>query len=130
MAWGPAPCLTIWRNPRVLGFAGASRAATPEPEGRALIAIVLSSLLYASAATAGAAAILAFVACAVRHHQHAAFAACRRSFMRIGQLWLSHSSRQRSQRRQNCRRRNGSARIFRVSPAIQLQIIGRNKPPT
>src|SRR5437660_1193204 len=78
MACGPAPCLTIWRNPRVLGFAGASRAATPEPEGRALIAIVLSSLLYASAATAGAAAILAFVACAVRHHQHAAFAACRR----------------------------------------------------
>src|SRR5438309_7695509 len=83
MAWGPAPCLTIWRNPRVLGFAGASRAATPEPEGRALIAIVLSSLLYASAATAGAAAILAFVACAVRHHQHAALAARRRTFVRI-----------------------------------------------
>src|SRR5467141_1454348 len=101
MALGPAPCLTIWRNPRVLGFAGASRAATPEPEGRALIALVLASLLCSSAAAAGAAAVFAFVASAVRHHQHAAFAACRRAFVRIGQLWRSHSSGKRSERRQN-----------------------------
>src|SRR5712691_124679 len=48
MALGPPPCLTMWRKPRVLGFTGASRAATPEPEGRALIALVLSSLLCVS----------------------------------------------------------------------------------
>src|SRR6266436_7948405 len=41
MALGPAPCLTMWRNPWVLGFSGASRAATPEPEGRALIVGVI-----------------------------------------------------------------------------------------
>src|SRR5437016_11635133 len=87
MALGPAPCLTMWRNPRVLGFAGAIRAATPEPEGRALIAFVLLSLLSFSAAPARAAAVLAFVARAVRHHQHAAFAARRRALVGIAQLW-------------------------------------------
>src|SRR6266702_1224045 len=86
MAWGPPPCLTMWRNPRVLGFAGASRAATPEPEGRALIALVLSSLLCALAAAARAAAVFAFVAGAVRHHQHAALAARRRALVRVAQL--------------------------------------------
>src|SRR2546427_12134825 len=83
----------MWRNPRVFGFpggfAGASCAATPVPEGWALIAFVLSPVLSFSAAAAGAAAILAFVACAVRHHQHAALAACRRAFVRVRQLqWL------------------------------------------
>src|SRR2546421_6089845 len=75
------------RTPRVLGFAGASRAATPEPEGRALIAFVLSSLHSFSAASARAAAVFAFVARAVWHHQHAAFAARRRAFVGIAQLW-------------------------------------------
>src|SRR5438105_15225044 len=87
MAWGPTPCLTMWRNPRVLRFAGASRAATPEPEGSALIALVLAFLLSFSAASAGAAAVLTFVASAVRHHQHAALAARRRSLVRIASLW-------------------------------------------
>src|SRR6266566_603539 len=130
MAWGPAPCLTIWRNPRVLGFAGASRAATPEPEGRALIALVFSSLLCSSAAAAGAAAVFAFVASAVRHHQHAALAARRSAFMRIGQLRRSHSSGERSKRRQDRRGRNGSARVFCWGAAIELQIIGRNESST
>src|SRR5882724_5220939 len=120
MAWGPPPCLTMWRNPRVLGFAGASRAATPEPEERALIAFVFLSLLCCLAAAARAAAIFAFVASAVRHHQHAALAARRRAFMGIGQLRRSDSSGERSKRRQDRRSGNGSAGVFRGSPAIQL----------
>src|SRR5437867_811051 len=124
MACGPAPCLTMWRNPRVLGFAGASRAATPEPEGRALIAVVLSSLLCSSAAAAGAAAgaaaIFAFVASAVRHHQHAALAACRRAFVGVGQLRLSHSGGERSKRRQDRRSGNGRTSVFRGGSAIEL----------
>src|SRR5215470_10631774 len=87
----------MWRKPRALGWAGASRAATPEPEGRALIEFVLfSPVLVASnggvkpppqlAAAACAAAVFAFVASAVRHHQHAALAARRRSFVGIRQL--------------------------------------------
>src|SRR5712692_1306872 len=84
MAWGPAPCRTICRNPRVLGLAGASRAATPAPDGRALIGYVLSTLLCPLAASARAAAVLAFVARAVRHHQHAALAARGRALMCIG----------------------------------------------
>src|SRR6266436_4102116 len=42
MDCGPAPCLTMCRNPLVLGLAGASRAATPEPEGSALIELWFS----------------------------------------------------------------------------------------
>src|ERR1700741_688772 len=118
MALGPPPCLTMWRNPRVFGFTGASRAATPEPEGRALIAIRLLSLLCFLAATAGAAAIFALVACAVRHHQHAALAACGCAFMGIGQLRRSHSDRERSKNRLDCRGRNGSAGVFRGSRSI------------
>src|SRR5256885_1394987 len=87
MAWGPTPCLTMWRNPRFLRFGGASRAATPEPEGRALIAFVLAFLLSFSAASARAAAVLTFVASAVRHHQHAALAARRRALVGIAWLW-------------------------------------------
>src|SRR5437867_10408408 len=41
MALGPPPCLTMWRNPRVFGFAGASFAATPDPEESALIVGVI-----------------------------------------------------------------------------------------
>src|SRR2546423_8008680 len=85
MVWGPTPCLTMWRNPRVLRFGGARCAATPEPEGRALIALVLAFLL--SAASARAAAVLTFVASAVRHHQHAALAARRRALVGIAWLW-------------------------------------------
>src|SRR5260370_25923564 len=85
MAWGPPPCLTMWRNPRVLGFDGASRAATPEPEGRALIALVFSSLLCSLAAAARAAAIFALVARAIRHHQHAALAARWRALVGVAQ---------------------------------------------
>src|SRR5260370_8017319 len=85
MAWGPPPCLTMWRNPRVLGFDGASRAATPEPEGRALIALVFSSLLCSLAAAARAAAIFALVARAIRHHQHAALAHRWRALMGVAQ---------------------------------------------
>src|SRR5713101_4253621 len=90
MAVTPAPCRTMCKNPRVPGFAGASRAATPEPEGKALIAFVVASLLCFSAASAGAAAIFAFVARAVRHHQHAALAARGRALVgvrRLQRLW-------------------------------------------
>src|SRR5258708_20359727 len=87
MALGPPPCLTMWRNPRVFafcgGFSGASLAAVPEPEERALIVGVLSPVFRSSTASARAAAIFAFVARAVRHHQHAALAARRRAFMPI-----------------------------------------------
>src|SRR5215471_4363863 len=87
----------MWRKPRASCLAGASRAATAEPEGSALIEFVLfSPVLVASdggvkpppqlAAAARAAAVFAFVASAVRHHQHAALAACRRSFVGIRQL--------------------------------------------
>src|ERR1700720_2664087 len=86
MACGPAPCLTMCKNPLVLGLAGASRAATPEPEESALIVSVLSPVLCSSTAAARAAAIFALVARAVRHHQHAALAARRRAFVRVGQL--------------------------------------------
>src|SRR6266478_3178742 len=99
MALGPAPCLTMWRKPRVLGFAGASRAATPEPEERALIVFVVSSLLCVLAASARAAAIFAFVACAVRHHQHAALAARRRALVGIAQLWRGQRHLHRTERR-------------------------------
>src|SRR5260370_33727452 len=99
MAVGPAPCLTICRKPRVLGLAGASRAATPEPEGWALIVFgVLASPcgqeqrrkaaatwpVLASTAAARAAAVFAFVAGAVGHHQHAALAARGPAFIRVG----------------------------------------------
>src|SRR5260370_16958573 len=87
MAWGTAPCVTMWRNPRVLGFAGASRAATPEAEERALIVFVVSSLRCVSAASARAAAVFAFVARTVRHHQHSALAARRRALVGIAQFW-------------------------------------------
>src|SRR5467141_5201958 len=100
MALGPPPCLTMCKKPRVLGFAGASRAATPEPEGSALIVGVLSAVFRFSTATARAAAVFALVARAVRHHQHAALAACGCAFMRIGQLRRSHSKRERTKRRQ------------------------------
>src|SRR5690349_9933413 len=114
MAWGPAPCLSMWRKPRVLGWAGASRAATPEPEGWALIVLGFSLLARdilshsfdasvafpfertprfasndnprCSAAATGAAAVFAFVASAVGHHEHAALATGRRAFMGIGRL--------------------------------------------
>src|SRR5467141_4885238 len=99
MALGPAPCLTMWRKPRVLGFAGASRAATPEPEERALIVFVVSSLLCFSAASARAAAVFAFVACAVGHHQHAALAARRRALMGVAQLWRGQRHLHRIERR-------------------------------
>src|SRR6266403_3373032 len=85
MVWGPPPCLTMWRNPRVFGFTGASRAATPEPE-RALIAFVVSSLLCVSTASTRAAAIFALVACPVRHHQHAALAARGCALMRVSRF--------------------------------------------
>src|SRR3984893_6305046 len=99
MALGPAPCLTMWRNPRVLGSAGASRAAAPEPEGRALIVSVVSSLLCVSAAAARAAAVFAFVARAVRHHQHAALAARRRALVGIAQFWRGQRHLHRLERR-------------------------------
>src|SRR6266403_5967887 len=123
MALGPAPCLTMWRNPRVLGFAGASRAATPEPEERALIVFVVSSLLCVSAASAGAAAVFAFVACAVRHHQHAALAACRRALVGIAQLWRGQRQLHRIERSfvhwwEGCRR-SGSSGILRRGHGIQ-----------
>src|ERR1700741_3415349 len=85
-AVGPPPCRSIWRYPWVLGLSGTSRAATPEPDGRALIGFVLSPVHCTSTAAAGAAAVLAFVACAVRHHQHAALAARRRALVRVSQL--------------------------------------------
>src|SRR3977135_3040024 len=86
MALGPPPCLTMCKKPRVLGFAGASRAATPEPEGSALIVGVLSAVFRFSTAIARAAAVLALVARAVRHHQHAALAARGRALVRVRQL--------------------------------------------
>src|SRR5436853_7599873 len=89
----------MWRNPRVLGFAGASRAATPEPEERPLIVFVVSSLLCVPAASAHAAAVFAFVACAVRHHQHAALAARRRALVGIAQLWRGQRHLHRIERR-------------------------------
>src|ERR1700719_1741586 len=116
MALGPAPCLTMWRNPRVLGFAGASRAAAPEPEGRALIAFVVSSLLCVSAASARAAAVFAFVARAVRHHQHAAFAARRRALVGVAQFWRGqrhlHGIERRLVHRREGWRRSGSSGIL------------------
>src|SRR6267378_2464049 len=98
MACGPAPCLTMCKNPLVLGLAGASRAATPEPEGRALIAFVLSPVLCASTAAARAAAVFALVARAVRYHQHAALGAGWRAFVRVGQLGRRERDLHRVQR--------------------------------
>src|SRR5215470_8964867 len=103
MACGPAPWRSIWRKPRVLGWAGASRAATPEPEGCALIVLAFSRLARGflsldlahpgirlnggrSAAAASAAAVFAFVTSAVGYHQHAALAAGGCAFMRIRRL--------------------------------------------
>src|SRR5258708_12737936 len=124
MAWGPAPCRTMCRNPCVLGFAGASRAATPEPEERALIVFVVSSLLCFSAASARTAAVFAFVARAVRHHQHAALAARRRALMGVAQLWRGQRHLHRIERsfvhRWTRARRRGSAGLLRRGHGIQL----------
>src|SRR5216683_7556410 len=130
MALGPAPCLTMCRNPRVLRFAGASRAATPEPEGRALIAFVLAFLLCFSAASARAAAVLTFVASAVRHHQHAALAARRRALVGVCRLqWLWHPIRSAGQdsRGHNCGRSVGVRRTGLL--AVQLQVVCGDKSP-
>src|SRR6266851_1061701 len=110
MALGPPPCLAMWRNPRVFRFSGASRAAVPVPEERALIVGVLSPVLRSSTASAGAAAILAFVASAIRHHQHAALAARRRALVGVCRLqWLWHPIRSAGQdsRGHNCGRSVG-----------------------
>src|SRR5712664_4615293 len=127
MAVTPAPCRTMCKKPRVPGFAGASRAATPEPEGKALIAFVVSSLLCFSAASARAAAVFAFIACAVRHHQHAALAACRRALVGVAQLWRGQRHLHRIERSfvhwwKGCRQ-SGSSGILRRGHGIQLKVI-------
>src|SRR5713226_9889552 len=86
MALGPAPWRTIFRKPLAFGFAGASRAARPPPEPVALIVCFPPRLPRASTAPRSAAAVLAFVARAVRRHQHAALGASRRAFMGIARL--------------------------------------------
>src|ERR1041384_1111160 len=147
MAWGPAPCRSIWRKPRVLGWDGASCAATPEPEGCALIVLAFSRLargflsldlahpgtwlseIRHSAAAAGAAAVLALITSAIGHHQHAALAAGRRAFMRVGQLHGGGRSGKRSQRRKNRWSGDRRASASRVSPTIQLQVVRRNESP-
>src|SRR5882672_10233902 len=98
MDCGPAPCLTMCRNPLVFGLAGASRAATPEPEGSALISFVVSPVLCSSTAAARAAAVFTLVARAVRHHQHPALAARRRTLMCVGQLGRGQRCLHRIQR--------------------------------
>src|SRR5216684_2391323 len=130
MALGPPPCLTMWRNPRVFGFSGGfsrdSRAAVPEPEERALIVGVLSPVFRSSTASARAAAVLAFVASAVRHHQHAAFAARRRALVRVCRLCGIYFPARRHLRCQNSR--SGNSGAFPMSAAsIQLQIVSGNK---
>src|SRR6266513_3999201 len=133
MALGPAPCLTMWRKPRVLGFAGASRAATAEPEGRALIVYVVSSLLCVSAASARAAAVFAFVARTVRHHQHAALAARRRALVGIAQLWRVqrhlHRIERRFVHRWKTSHRSGSSGILRRGHGIQFQVVRGDESP-
>src|ERR1700680_4803118 len=133
MALGPAPCLTMWRNPRVLGFAGASRAATPEPEERALIVFVVLSLLCVLAASARAAAVFAFVARAVRHHQHAALAACRRALVGIAQFWRGQRHLYGIQRRFVHRRKgsrwSGSSGMLPRGHGIQFQVVRRDESP-
>src|SRR6266850_3890590 len=98
MDCGPAPCLTMCKNPLVFGLAGASRAAAAEPEGSALIVSVLSPVLCSSTASARAATVFALVARAVRYHQHAALAARRRAFVRVGQLGRGQRCLHRIQR--------------------------------
>src|ERR1700732_4750824 len=71
------------RNPRALGFAGASCGASAGPEEDPLIVWLVSPVSPASAAAAGAPAVLALVARPVRHHQHAALGAGRRAFMSV-----------------------------------------------
>src|SRR4029077_12933279 len=76
------------RNPRAFGFSGASLAASPEPEVRALIVPYLLFAPPASTAAARAAAILALVAGAVRHHEHAALGTRRCTLVRVTRLHL------------------------------------------
>src|SRR5258708_22146663 len=133
MAVTPAPCLTMCKKPRVPGFAGASLAATPEPEERALIVFVVRSLLCWSTASARAAAVLAFVARAVRHHQHAALAARGRALVGIAQLWrgqrhLHGIERSFVHRWKSCRR-SGSSGMLRRGSGIQLQVICGDESP-
>src|SRR5260370_29219077 len=108
MALGPPPCRAMCRTPRVFGFSGGffgdSRAAVPEPEERALI--VGGALTCLSTASAGAATVLAFVASAVRHHQHAAFAARRRALVRVCRLCGIYFPARRHLRCQNSRSGN------------------------
>src|SRR5271155_467142 len=83
MALGPPPCRTICKNPRVFGLSGANLAASPEPEEIALIASCPSGERASSTAAARAAAVLALVASAVRHHEHAALGTGWRALVRI-----------------------------------------------
>src|SRR5579864_768676 len=74
------------KNPRALGFAGASLAASPEPEKCTLIVSWPSVVPMSSTAAARAAAVLALVARPVRHHEHAALRAGGRAFVRVSLL--------------------------------------------
>src|SRR5580704_74285 len=88
------------KNPRAFGFSGAGLAASPEPEECTLIVSCPSAEAASSTAPARAAAVLALVARAIRHHEHAAFGAGGRTFMRVSLLQRGVSCRHR-------RRRNG-----------------------
>src|SRR5258706_15139913 len=90
-------------------------------------------------ATGGAAAVLAFVACAVGHHQHAAFGARGRTLVliaRFGGLRIGERRRQAHRfghgggwgGRRGCRRgRRGTSGGHNRPFAIQLFIIGREE---
>src|SRR6266404_4845135 len=128
---GPPPCRAMRRKPLVLGLSVASVVAITAPGWDALIDLWASPGSCRSsaklAAAGSAAAVLAFVASAIGHHQHAAFGAGRRAFMgvaRFGGLRIGE--------RRRCRRglhdRGGSRRCCGVL-AIQLEIVGGNEAP-
>src|SRR5260370_655074 len=86
----PPPCRAMRRNPLVLGLSGASLAAINAPRWDVLIDLWASSASFSGSpkltAPRSAAAVLALVASPVRHHQHAALGASRRTLVRVARL--------------------------------------------
>src|SRR5229473_3205006 len=133
---GPPPCRAMRRNPLVFGLSGASLAAIAAPGWDVLISLWASPLgsFGASpelAAPGSAAAVLALVASPVRHHQHAALGASRRTLVRVARLGRRRNGdRRRQAQRLRTHRRCRYVCVQRCCLiSVQLQIVRRNKAP-
>src|SRR6266446_44169 len=140
IAPGPVPCRAMRRKPLVLGLSVASVVAIAAPGWDVLIELWASPGSSGSsaklAAAGSAAAVLALVAGPIGHHQHAAFGAGRRAFVRVARFeglrigkWRREAHRfgHRRRYRRDLRGRSGNGCCSVL--AVQLQIIGGNETP-